>query len=150
MDHIHTFLTTQGYGEPPHISDQLNAGATSETTRTLKTIHIVHSQIHSNKTNMRRMIIMAKLYSGDLVGLRLPDISHRKLVRTGDRTRARCMTDAHTTACSTEVDQLTSLFTYLFIYLFIRTLQILKKSLNDSVLAFLIIYVVYVKFRCFI
>ena len=26
--HIHTFLTTQGHGGPPRISDQLNAGAT--------------------------------------------------------------------------------------------------------------------------
>ena len=39
MDHIyiHTFLTTQGHGGPPWISDQLNARATSETTRTYNT-----------------------------------------------------------------------------------------------------------------
>ena len=54
---------------------------------------------------------------GDLVGLKLPDIcltgeknpgkiSPRKLVPTGDRTRARCVTDAHATACSTAVDLL--------------------------------------------
>ena len=52
---------------------------------------------------------------GDLVGLKLPDIcltgeekprktSPRKLVLTGDRTRARCMTSAHATTCSTAVD----------------------------------------------
>ena len=52
---------------------------------------------------------------GDLVGLKLPDIrrtgeknpekiSPRKFVPTGDRTRARCVTSSHATACSTEVD----------------------------------------------
>ena len=51
----------------------------------------------------------------DLVGLKLPDIrltgeeksrktSPRKLVPTGDRTRARCVTSAHATTCSTAVD----------------------------------------------
>ena len=52
---------------------------------------------------------------GDLVGLKLPDIcrtgeekprknSPSKRVATGDRTRARCIKDAHATAYSTEVD----------------------------------------------
>ena len=97
------------------MSDQLNAGATSETTRTLKKIHTIHSNIHSNKADMRRMIMMAKLYSGNHVGLKLPDIfltdeekprktSPRKLVPTVDRIRARCVTGAHATACSTVVD----------------------------------------------
>ena len=51
---------------------------------------------------------------GDLRGLKLPDIcltgeekpektSPRKLVPTGDRTQARCVTDAHATACPTAV-----------------------------------------------
>ena len=54
---------------------------------------------------------------GHLVGLKLPDIcltvrkkpqktSHRKLVPTGDRMRARCMTGAHAIACSLAVDQM--------------------------------------------
>ena len=55
---------------------------------------------------------------GDLVGLELPDIrltgeekprkktSPRKLVPTGDRTQACCMTSAHATICSTAVDLL--------------------------------------------
>ena len=34
LDHIHTFLTTQGHGEPPRMSNRPNAGATSETTQT--------------------------------------------------------------------------------------------------------------------
>ena len=42
------------------MSDQLNAGATSEKTRTLKKIHNIHSLIHSNKTDMRMVIMMAK------------------------------------------------------------------------------------------
>ena len=52
---------------------------------------------------------------GDLVGLKLPEIcligeekpqktSPRKLVLTGDRTRACCMTGTRATACSTMVD----------------------------------------------
>ena len=42
---------------------------------------------------------------GDLVGLKVREnpekSSHRKLVPTGDRTRARCVTSAHATTCST-------------------------------------------------
>ena len=53
MDHIHTFLTTQGYGKPPLMRDQLNAGATSETLQTCRTIHTIHAPIHSNKLNMK-------------------------------------------------------------------------------------------------
>ena len=52
---------------------------------------------------------------GDLGGLKLPDIcltgeekprktSPRKLVPTGDRTRARCVTGAHAAAWPTAVD----------------------------------------------
>ena len=93
-----TFLTTQGHGGPPWISDQLNAGATSETSRTLKTIH---SLIHYNKVDLRRVIMLAKWYSRN-VGLKFPDIcltgeekswktSPRKLVPTGDRTWARML-----------------------------------------------------------
>ena len=54
---------------------------------------------------------------GDLGGLKLPDIcltgeeeeekknSPRKLVPTGDRTWARCVTGAHATPCPTAVDR---------------------------------------------
>ena len=52
---------------------------------------------------------------GDLGGLKLPEFvlqvrknpektSPRKLVPTGDRTRARYVTGAHATICSTAVD----------------------------------------------
>ena len=50
------FLITQEHGGPPRMSDQLNAGATFETTRSLNTIHISHSLIHSNKADTMRMI----------------------------------------------------------------------------------------------
>ena len=59
LDHIHTFLTTQGHEAPRRMRDNLNAGAiswyihTSETTRTWKTIHTIHASIHSNKANMK-------------------------------------------------------------------------------------------------
>ena len=53
LNHIQTFLITQGHGGLPQLSDQLNAGATSKTTQTLKTIHIIHAPIHSNKVNMK-------------------------------------------------------------------------------------------------
>ena len=53
LDHIYTFLTTQGHGGPPQMSDQLNAVATTEITRTWKTIHTFHSLIHSNKADMK-------------------------------------------------------------------------------------------------
>ena len=54
---------------------------------------------------------------GDLGGLKLPDIcltgeenpektSPRKRVPTGDRTRARYVTDAHATTWSTAVDEI--------------------------------------------
>ena len=58
----------------PRMSDQLNSGATFETTQTLKRIHTIHSHIHSNKADMIRMIMMVKWYSGNHGGLKLPDI----------------------------------------------------------------------------
>ena len=53
LDHIHNFLTTQGHGVPPRMSDQPNDGASSETTQTWKMRHTIHAPIHSNKANMK-------------------------------------------------------------------------------------------------
>ena len=53
----------------PRKSDQLNAGATSETAQKGKTIHTKHTLSHPNM-----MIMMAKWYSGTLGGLKFPDI----------------------------------------------------------------------------
>ena len=47
------------------MSDQLNAGTTSETTRTLKMIHIIYSHIHSNKTHMTRISDSTQLFHCD-------------------------------------------------------------------------------------
>ena len=86
LDGIDTFLTTQGHRRPPRTRDQLNAGATSETTWTWMTIHNVHAPIHSNKANMS-----AKWYCGPkasdicLTGEEKPRKNPpRKHVPTGD------------------------------------------------------------------
>ena len=105
MDHIHTFLTTQGHRGPPQMSNQLNSGATSEKTRTLKTIGSTHHSLtHSFwQGGDEKDDYVGQMILGDLVGLNLPDISltgeektsPRKLVPTGNRTRARCVTRTH-------------------------------------------------------
>ena len=54
-----TFLSTQGHGGSPQMSDQPNAGAAAETAQTWKTIHTKHTRSHPNKAT-------AKWYSGTL------------------------------------------------------------------------------------
>ena len=115
MDHIHTFLTTQGHGGPPLMSDQPYAGATSEIAQTWKTIHTKHTLSHPNKANMEWWLRRPNDIRGTLGGLKFPDICltgeekprknlTQEPVPTGDRTRARCVTIAHVTTCSTAVD----------------------------------------------
>ena len=53
LDHIHTFFEHTRTWRPPRMRDQLNAGASSKTTRTWKTIHILSAPIHSNKVHMK-------------------------------------------------------------------------------------------------
>ena len=116
MDHRHTFLTTQGHGGPPRMSDQSYAEATSETAQTWKTIHTKHTLSHSNKANMEWWLRRPN----DIRGPWGPKVSWhlsyrwgktpkktspRKPVPTGDRTRARRVTSAHATTCSTAVDK---------------------------------------------
>ena len=112
--HIY-FLTTQGHGGPPRMRDHFNAGATSETAQTWKKIHTRHILIHSNKANMKwwlwrpndirspcgPKVFWHSFYSW---GNTPKKNSSRKPVPTGDRTRARCLTVAHATPCSTAVD----------------------------------------------
>ena len=73
------------------------------------------SQVIGARNEMMMDDYGGKMIFGDLVGLKLPDIrltgeekprktSPRKLVPTGDRIRARCVTSAHATTCSTAVD----------------------------------------------
>ena len=56
LDLIHIFMTTQGNGEPHRMRDQVNAGATSETTWTWMTIHTIHVPINSKKANMEEWL----------------------------------------------------------------------------------------------
>ena len=54
VDHIvYMLLTAEGHGGSPRMRVHINAGATSETTRTWKTIHTIHAPIHSNNANMK-------------------------------------------------------------------------------------------------
>ena len=90
------------------MSDQLNAGVTSKSTRTLMTIH----NIYLHKAKMIRMIMIAndirELWERKLPGVCLDknpeETSPRELVPTGDRTRASCVAGADVAACSTAVD----------------------------------------------
>ena len=97
------------------MSDQPNAGATSERAQTWKTIHTKQTLSHPNKANMERWW----RWPNDIWGPWGPKVSWhlsyrwgktpkktspKKPVPTGDRTRARCVTSAHATTCSTVVD----------------------------------------------
>ena len=119
-DHIRTSFTTQGHGGPPRMRYQLNAGTTSETTRTWKTIHTIHAPIHSNKANMKGWLWRPNAILGPCgpkASRRLsyrwgstPKItSHRKLFPIVDRTRSRCVTGGHATVCATAMDFLQNL-----------------------------------------
>ena len=46
------FWRTHGHGEPPRMSDQPNAWATSETAQSRKIIHTKHTLRHPNKANI--------------------------------------------------------------------------------------------------
>ena len=109
------FLTTQGHGAPPRMSDQPNAGATSETAQTWRTVHTKHTLSHPNKANMEWWWWRPNYIRGPWGpkvswhlsyrwGKKPEKTSPRKPVPTGDRTRARCVTSAHATTCSTAVD----------------------------------------------
>ena len=115
LDHKHTFLTTQVHRGPPRMRDHLNAGATSETSRTWKTIHTSLAPTQSNMANMKGWLWRPSDILGPC-GPKAPwhlsyrwgktpkKTSPRNLVLTGDRTRACCVTGMHAIACSTAVD----------------------------------------------
>ena len=67
------FLTTQGHGGLPRMSDQPNAGATSETAQTWKTIHTKHTPILPTR-RIWNDDYGGLMICGDLVGLKFPDI----------------------------------------------------------------------------
>ena len=60
MDHIHTFLTTQGHGGPPRMSDQTNAGGHLRDSINMKdNTHQAHTQ-SSQQGECGMMITTAK------------------------------------------------------------------------------------------
>ena len=98
-----SFLTTQGDEGPPTKQHELERRFTPFTHPLILTRRMWEDDYYG------------QMIFGDLVDLKLPDIcltdeektpkkSLRKLVPTGDWTRARCLTGAHATACSTAVD----------------------------------------------
>ena len=109
------FFTTQGHGGPPRMREKLNAGTTSETTQTCKTRQPIHSPIHANKANMEGWLWRPNNIRGPCGsnaswhlscrwGTTPTKTSPGKPILTGNRTRARCVTGAYATACSTAVD----------------------------------------------
>ena len=106
--------------------DQLNAGATSETAQTWKTLYTRHTLSYSNKANIN-YDYGGQMIFRDLVGLKFPAFvsqvrknpektSPKEPVPTGDRTRDECVTGAHATACSTAVDIfITSILKYMIL-----------------------------------
>ena len=68
------FFTTKGHGGPPQMSDQPNAGATSETAQTWNTVHTKHTLSHPNKTKIEWWLRHGQMIFGDLGGLKFHDI----------------------------------------------------------------------------
>ena len=58
VDHIHTFLTTQGHGLPRWVISWIPGPPPRQDE------HFIHSHIHYNQQDYRRMIMMTKWYSG--------------------------------------------------------------------------------------
>ena len=73
LDHIHTFLTRQGHGGPPRMSDKLNAVTTFKTTRTLKK-HTPFTNIFILRRRIWKHDYVGQMIFGDLVGLKVPYI----------------------------------------------------------------------------
>ena len=76
LDHIHTFLKTQGHGGPPQMSDQFNTGPPrrqhkQERRYTPSTHPFILTRRKRNDNHDGQMIF------GDLVSLKLPEICLR-------------------------------------------------------------------------
>ena len=96
------------------MSDQFNVGATPRQQEHERLFApFMHPFILTRR--IRKDDYDGQMIFGDIVDLKLPDIcltseekprktSPRKLVPTGDRTRARCVIGAHAIACSIAVD----------------------------------------------
>ena len=94
--------------------DQLNTGATSETTQTWKTIHTIHAPFILTRRIWKDDYDDQMIF-GDLVDLKFPDIRligeekpRKNLIQETCpdrvRTRERCATGTHATASSTALD----------------------------------------------
>ena len=111
--HVYFFDTTRTWRASPDEGSAQCRGHPREHKHE-RTIHTTHASIHSNTANMKGWLWRPNDIRGscglkaswhcltDEVKLRktLP----KKLVPTGDRTRARCVTSTHATTCSTVVD----------------------------------------------
>ena len=116
LHHIHTFL-------PCKDMEGLLGWGISSMLGPLPRQH-KHESRYTSSTHpfiiirrLRKDDYAGKMIFGDLLGLKLPDIcltgeekprktSPRKLVPTGDPTRARCVTGAHTIFCSTVMNKI--------------------------------------------
>ena len=119
VDHIHIFLTTQGHGGPSRMSEQLSAGAISETTRTLKTII---SFTHRSALILTRRICEGWLWwPNDIRGPRGPKASWHLSYRWGKTPKnlpqETCPDWGRTRACSTAADNFFFLNNFLNIFL---------------------------------
>ena len=94
--------------------DQLNAGATFEKTQTWKTIHTIHSLIHSKKADMKAWLWWRNYIRGSAGPKASWQLSYRwgkppkkphpgNLSRPGNEPGPAAW-HAHATACSTAVD----------------------------------------------
>ena len=96
------FLTTQGHGGPPRMSDQPDAGPPPRQ----------HKHERQYTPSIQPFIPTRRIWNDRFPTFVLqvrknPEkTSPRKPAPTGDRTRARCVTSAHATTCSTAVDSI--------------------------------------------
>ena len=113
---LHTYFfdhTRTWRASPDEWSDQCR-GHLRDSTNMKDNTHQAHTQ-SSQQGEYGIMISLVKWYSGTLgaesvltfvlqVRKNPEETSPRKTVSTGDRTRARCVTSAHASTCSTAVD----------------------------------------------
>ena len=112
--HTYFFDHTRTWRASPDEWSTQRRGHLRDSTNMKDNTHQAHAQ-SSQQGEYGMMMTTAKWYSGTLGALSFPifvlqvrknpeKTSPRKLVPTGDRTRACCVTSAHATTCSTAVD----------------------------------------------
>ena len=114
MDHIHTFLTTQGHGGPPRWVISPMPGPPPRQHKHERQ-YTPSTHCHPNNADMEWWLWRpndirgpwgpkVSWYLSYRWGKNPEKTSPRKPVPTGDRARTRCVTSAHATTCSTAVD----------------------------------------------